>query len=77
MHRIAFGFELPECRIHIDRVPQAKQVDNQAQGAQLVFVPFAVALVQFPAPTMEDRAGQLMPFLMAVELEEHAALDGF
>src|SRR5215831_14194841 len=77
MHRIAFGFELPECRIHIDRVPQDNHVDDQSQGPQLVFLPFAVALAQLPPPTMENRASQLVPVLMTVELEEHPAPDRF
>src|ERR671925_1844916 len=77
MHWIAFGFELPEGRIHIDRVPQDNHVHDQSQGPELIFLPFAVALAQLPSPTMENRAGQLVPVLMAVELEEHAAPDSF
>jgi len=46
-------------------------------GPKLIFLPFAIALAQFPPPPMEDRSCELVPFLMAIELEQHAAPDGF
>jgi hypothetical protein len=49
--------ELVEDGIHVDRVPQNDGVDDQAKGAELVFLALAVALAQLDALAVEDDDG--------------------
>ena len=40
----AFGTKLVEYGVHVDRVPQHDEVDDDAERAELIFLAFAVAL---------------------------------
>ena len=53
-------------RVHIDRVPEHDDVDHQTEGAELVFLAFAIALPQLSALAMEHHAGELMAPLAAI-----------
>ncbi len=55
--------ESVECSIHIDGVPQDDRIDDQAEGAELILLAFAVALAQLAALAVEDDASKLVaPF---------------
>ena len=69
---MAFRAEVIECGVHIDCVPQNQEVDDDAECAELVFLPFAVSLPKFAPFAMEDDAGELMPSLSTVELNQDA-----
>lgn len=69
---VAFRAEVIECGVHIDCVPQNYEVDDDAECAELVFLPFAVSLSEFASLSMEDDAGELMASLATVELNQNA-----
>ena len=48
-------------------------VHDQAERAELVFLPLAVALPQFTALAVKGDAGELMATLAAIQLSENAA----
>ena len=39
--------------IHVNRIPQNDRIEDKAQGTELVFLAFAVALAQFTALPMK------------------------
>jgi hypothetical protein len=41
---VSTGTELVQRRIHVNRVPEHDDVDHQTEGAELVFLAFAIAL---------------------------------
>jgi hypothetical protein len=45
-------------------------LSTSAQGAELIFLPFAVALAQLATLTVEDHARQAVAALAAIELGE-------
>ncbi len=51
-------------------VPQDDGVDDEAEGAELVLLAFAVGLAQLPALAVEDGPGEGVPALGPVELGE-------
>ena len=54
----AFGTEAIERRIHVDRVPQNDEINDETEGPKLVFLPFAIGRLQFTAPVVKViRAG--------------------
>ena len=68
MYRERFSAKLIEYRIQIDGVPQNDHVDDQPKRAQLVFLTFAIALVELAALAMEHISCQAMPAFPQVGL---------
>ena len=54
-------------------LPEPLLPEPQAQGAELVLLAFAVALAQFAALAVEHGAGELVPALATVQLDQDAA----
>ena len=55
-HVEALGAELVQRRVHVDRVPEHDDVDNQVQGAELVLLALAtIELHQDAAPVTPHR----------------------
>jgi hypothetical protein len=50
--------------VEVAGVPQHDGVQDQAEGAELVFLAFPVRLVDLPAAAVEDGAGQLVAGLL-------------
>jgi len=69
---VACCAELIEGGVHIDIVPENDEVDDDAERAELVFLPFAVALPELAPLSMEDDAGELMASLAPIELDQDA-----
>jgi hypothetical protein len=44
---VSAGAKLVQRRIHINRVPEHDDVDHEAEGAELVFLAFAIALIEW------------------------------
>jgi hypothetical protein len=59
---------LVEGRFDIDRIPQHNHIDHESQRAQLILLPFPVALAQLAALTMENYTGETVPPFTAIEL---------
>src|SRR3989304_1619423 len=68
-----FLAQLLQYRLHIQRIPQHGSIDDQAKGAELVLLAFAVALSDFPSPTVKGGTGQLVSPFMAIKLGQDAA----
>jgi len=66
----AFSTEVLQHGVHVDRVPQDDDVDDEPEGAELVFLAFPVFLPNLPTLAVENCAGQRMAPLLAVELSE-------
>ncbi len=60
----------------VDRVPDHGDVDYEAESAELVLLALVVSLPQFAALAMEHDAGELVPALAAVELDQDTAAIG-
>ncbi len=71
-HLEAFGTELVQRGVHVDRVPENDDVYHEAERAKLVLLAFAIALAQLAAFAMKHDARELMPSLAAVELDQDA-----
>ena len=56
---VAFGAELIECSVHIDGVPENHEVDDDAECAELIFLPFAVSLPEFRPACHGRRCGRV------------------
>src|ERR1019366_6701467 len=69
----AISPEAIERGVHVDRVPQDDEVDDETKRAELVFLSFPIALSQFPALAVEDDPRQLVATFSSVELDEDAA----
>jgi hypothetical protein len=55
---ITLGFQRLDGRVHVDRLPQDHDVDDQSEGAELVLLTFAVALPSCPPFAGKDHTGQ-------------------
>ena len=60
------GAELLERGVHVDGVPQHDAVEHQAERAELVLHPLAVALVQLALGAVEHLAGERVAALLEV-----------
>lgn len=67
--------QLNEHGIHVEGVPLHNHVDNQARGAQLVFLPFAVTLEQLAAFAIKNIARQAMAAFTEIELQQRRACE--
>lgn len=63
--------------VHIDRVPEHDDIDDQAERSELILLAFAIALAQFAALSMKDDAGELVAAFAAIELDEDTASVAF
>jgi len=70
LHRVAIAAQLQEHCVHVQCVPQHDHVHDQAERAQLVFLPFAVALEQFAAFAVEDITRQAVTTFAEIELQQ-------
>ena len=61
----------------VDRVVEDDGVDDQAEGAELLFLAFAVGLAQLAAAAVADIAGEAVAAFAAVELDQDAAAEAF
>jgi hypothetical protein len=57
---VAFGHEVAENGVHIDRVPEHDEIDHESECPQLVFLALAVTLSQFSTLSMKDGPGELV-----------------
>src|SRR3984957_13441284 len=69
---VTFGAELLHGCVHVDRVPEHDEVDDQPECSKLILLALAVALAKFAALTVENDACELVTSLAAVELHENA-----
>jgi hypothetical protein len=67
------ALELRERTFHVARVPQNDGIDDEAERPELVFLSLAIALPQFTALTMEDRAGKAVTRFAAIKLDQNAS----
>jgi hypothetical protein len=73
LHRMPLGPQTSERFVHVDRVPEHHEIDDNAERAELVLLPLPVALAELAAFAVENDAGELVTALAAVELVEDAA----
>lgn len=73
---VSLGTELIQRRLHIDRIPQHQQVDDQTERTELIFLPFAVTLAQLTPAAVKDFSGQSMASFAAVKLGQDPAAVG-
>jgi hypothetical protein len=73
---VTVAAEVVEGGVLVAGVPQHDGVDDEAEGAELVFLAFAVALAQLPALAVEDGPGEGMSALGPVELGQDAPAVG-
>ncbi len=59
--------------VHVAGVPQHDGVQDQAEGAQLVFLALPVGLAELAAGAVEDLAGQAVAGLLQIELAADTA----
>ena len=76
LYRVALAAQLREHGVHVQRIPQHDHVHDQAERAQLVFLPFAVALEQFAALAVEDLARQAVAAFAEIQLQQRGAAAG-
>jgi hypothetical protein len=69
---VALGAQLAHCRVHVDRIPEHDEIDDQPEGAKLVFLALTIALAKLATLAVEDDAGELVAALAAVELDQNA-----
>ena len=69
----AFSTKALQRRVHVDRVPQDDEIDDEAERAKLVFLTFAIALPQFAALAVEYDARKLVATFATIELDQDAA----
>jgi hypothetical protein len=62
------GTELAEGGVGVAGVPQHNGVEDQAERAELVLLPFAVGLAELAALAVEDLAGQPVAGILDGEL---------
>src|ERR1035438_8841418 len=70
---VAAGAELLERGVDVDGVPQDDAVEHQAERAELVLHPLAVALIQLALGAVEHLAGERMAALLEVADPLHLA----
>jgi hypothetical protein len=70
---IASGDELVDRRIHVDRVPEHDEIDNQAECSKIIFLSFAIALAQCAMLPVENDAGELVSAFVTFELDKYPA----
>ena len=63
--------------VHVDRVPEHDDVDDQPKRAELVLLSMAIALPQLAPLAMEDVARKHVTALAAIELHQDAPAIGF
>jgi len=68
--------QLVEGCVLVSGVPEHDGVDDEAEGAELVFLSFSVALPELPPLAVEYRAGEGVAALGAVELGQDSASVG-
>jgi len=66
--RVALGSELVEGNVHIPSREQGYGVQDEAEGADLVFLAFSVALAQLASLAVEDAPGKGVAGLLDAEL---------
>ena len=71
----AVAAQLGQGGVLVAGVPEHDGVEDESEGAELVFLSFAVALAELAALAVEHRAGQGVAALGAVELGEDAPRD--
>ena len=74
---VTFGSELVHGCVHVDRVPEHDEVDDQPECSKLIVLALAVALAKFAALAVENDACELVTSLAAVELYENAPAIAF
>ena len=74
---VTFGTELVHGCVHVDRVPEHDEVDDQPERSKLILLALAVALPKFAALAVENDACELVTSLATVELHENAPAIAF
>jgi hypothetical protein len=71
------GGDVIDGALGVDRAVENDGVDDQAEGAELLFLAFAVGLAQLAAAAVADVAGEAVAAFAAVELDQDAAAEVF
>ncbi len=73
LNRVAFAAKLSQDGVRVQRVPQDDDVDDQTEGAELIFLALTVALVQLATLAVENVAGQAVAAFAEIELLQGTA----
>jgi hypothetical protein len=68
VYRISLLSELAQNCLHIDRIPEHDHIDDKPERAELIFLPFAVALTKLTSFTAENDARNAVPTFSPFEL---------
>ena len=69
----AFGCDLTQGFLHVDRVPMGDGVEGEPQGAELLFLALPQRAFHLAAFAMVDATTKFMARFLAIELRENAA----
>ena len=72
-HLEALSSQLSEPGFDVNGVPENDHVDDESEGSELVFLPFAIAVAQFTASLIEDCPAQAVPAFSPIELADWTA----
>ena len=67
---LAYGTELSQGRVHVQRVPEHDYVDHETKRTELIFLAFPITLTQFAALAMDYGTGKLVAALATIELDQ-------
>ena len=67
-----FRLQIFQCRLQVNRIPEHHSIRDKPQGAELVFLAFAIRLADFSPFTVADRPGDLVASLPPVQLGQNA-----
>jgi hypothetical protein len=59
--------------IHLNRVPEDNDVDDETQSAELILLSLSIMLPQFTSFAMENDPRQAVSMLAAIELNQHSS----
>ena len=68
--------EAVQCGLHVYGVPKHDHIDDQPQGAQLIFLALPVGLAEFAAVPVEHGTRQAVPGLTPVQLNKRCPAFG-
>src|SRR5208282_1888743 len=77
VHRIPFLSELFQDCLHVNCIPEHDHIDDESECAELVFLPFAIALPQLAPFTAENDARNTVPTFTPIELCKGASAHVF
>ena len=72
----AFGGDLAQGFLHVDRIPMDDGVEGEAEGAGLILLSLAQRIADFAALAVMDSPSETMAQFLAVELDQDAVAKG-